>query len=89
MTKATRVLTFTIGAAVLVLLTALAARALDRYLTERMAELKSQTITTLEEMTGRRITYAGISPSIFQYLEVRELTIFDSQQTGSEAAHDQ
>ena len=61
------------------LLTALAARALDRYLTEQMGELKNQTIATLERMAGRKIAYADISPSIFQYLEVRDLTIYDSQ----------
>jgi translocation and assembly module TamB len=78
------VLSLAVGAAVLVLLTGLAARAFDRLLTQRMAELKSLTITTLENMAGRRITYADISPSIFQYLEVRDLTIFDSRDPDQE-----
>jgi translocation and assembly module TamB len=70
----------TVGATVLVLLTALGARKIDRILTERMFELKNLTIATLEDMAGRRITYADISPSIFQYLEVRDLTIYDSEE---------
>ena len=68
-----------IMAAFLVALTALAARELDRALTERMAELKSQTIATLEATAGRKISYSSIAPSIFQYLEVRDLVFHDSE----------
>ena len=68
-----------IMAAFLIALTALAARELDRALTERMAELKSQTIATLEATAGRKISYSSIAPSIFQYLEVRDLVFHDSE----------
>ena len=67
------------GAALLVALTALAARGIDRILTERMAELKSRTISAFESVVGRKITYSAISPSIFQYLEVRDVRIHDSK----------
>jgi hypothetical protein len=67
------------GAVLLVALTALAARRIDHILTERMAELKSGTISALESIVGRRITYSAISPSIFQYLEVRDVRIYDSK----------
>ncbi|MGA2478994.1 MAG: translocation/assembly module TamB domain-containing protein [Spirochaetia bacterium] len=63
----------------LIVLTALAAWELDRLFTERMAELKGRTIAALEEMLGRRISYAAISPSIFQYIEVRDLTIYGAE----------
>ncbi len=66
-------------AAVLVALTALAAREIDRALTDRMAELKSQTIASLEAAAGRKITYSSIAPSIFQYLEVRDLVFHESE----------
>ena len=62
-------------AIVLVALTAFAAWELDRVFTERMAELKTHTIEALEHLLGRQVTYAAISPSIFQYLEVRDLTV--------------
>jgi hypothetical protein len=63
----------------LVALTALAAREIDRALTERMAELKSQTIAALEATAGRKISYSSIAPSIFQYLEVRDLVFHESE----------
>ena len=62
-------------AIVLVALTAFAAWELDRVFTERMAELKTHTIEALEHLLGRQVTYAAISPSIFQYIEVRDLTV--------------
>jgi translocation and assembly module TamB len=61
-----------------VALTALAARALDSLLTERMVEMKSTAMRELEAMVGRPITYARISPSFFRYIEVRDLTIHDA-----------
>ena len=67
------------GAVLLVALTALAARGIDRLLTERMTELKNRTVSALESIVGRRITYSAISPSIFQYLEVRDVRIHDSK----------
>jgi hypothetical protein len=47
-----------------------------------MVELKSSAMDALESMAGRKITYAGISPSFFRYLEVRDLTIHDAQDPG-------
>ena len=79
-----------IVAVFLIALTALAAREIDRVLTERMAELKSQTIATLEATAGRKISYSSIAPSIFQYLEVRDLVFHesDSSEKSLLALHD-
>jgi translocation and assembly module TamB len=63
----------------LIALTAFAAWELDRFFSARMAELKGKTIATLETLLGRRISYAEISPSIFQYIEVRDLTIYGAE----------
>ncbi len=68
-----------LAAAFLVALTALVAREIDRALTDSMAELKSQTIAALEAAAGRKITYSAIAPSIFQYLEVRDLVFHESE----------
>jgi translocation and assembly module TamB len=64
-----------IGMVVLIGLTAYGAREIDRILTERMSELQKQTMAALQTLVGRKITYARISPSIFQYLEVHDLAI--------------
>jgi hypothetical protein len=70
------------GAALMVGLTAVAVRAADRLLSERMAELKAQTVQALETLTGRHITYGSISPSFFRTLEVRDLLVLDEQNPG-------
>jgi translocation and assembly module TamB len=76
--KALTTVAATLGLAFLVMLTAFAVKEIDRVLAERMAELKSKTIAALEAAAGRTITYAGIAPSIFQYLEIRDLAFHDA-----------
>jgi translocation and assembly module TamB len=66
-------------AAFLIAATAFAAWEIDRLFSQRMAELKARTIAALEAKLGRRISYGAISPSIFQYIEVRDLTIYGAE----------
>ena len=49
----------------------------------RMAQLKSASISELESVLGHTVTYTSISPSFLNYLEVRDLTIHDSADTGN------
>ncbi len=51
---------------------------LDRELTARMQALKSETISALEELIGRKIGYESISPSVLPQVEIRNLSIYDS-----------
>ncbi|GAH29549.1 unnamed protein product, partial [marine sediment metagenome] len=48
---------------------------LSQRLDREMDELKTQTVRMLETKLGRRISYRSISPSVFGFLAVRELTI--------------
>ena len=61
--------------AALVMLTAVALLPLQRAITVRMEELKSELVYALEEQLERRISYSGISPSVFRYLDVRDLRV--------------
>jgi hypothetical protein len=63
---------------VLVGITARLIIALENEIAVRMDELKGKTVTAIEDLVGRRITYSGISPSFLQYLEIRDLVIHDS-----------
>jgi hypothetical protein len=66
----------------LVVLTAFAARELDRTLTTRMEALKGAAIGELERIAGRSISYGEISPSFFRSMNVRDLAIHDSEDPG-------
>ncbi len=41
----------------------------------RFERAKTEAVTQLERLLGRRVTYSSISPSILRYLSVRDLTI--------------
>jgi translocation and assembly module TamB len=62
---------------VLLGLTAILASVVGKEISLRMAELKSQTIAELEAVLGHHVTYASISPSFLNYLEIRDLNIQD------------
>ena len=62
---------------VLLGLTAILGSVLGKEISLRMAELKSQTIAELETVLGHPVTYASISPSFLNYLEIRDLAILD------------
>jgi hypothetical protein len=61
-------------AAILAAAAFLVAFANDRLL-HWMDELKQRSIAMLEERLGRRISYQSISPSVFGFLAVRDLTV--------------
>ncbi|TVQ39855.1 MAG: hypothetical protein EA384_04610 [Spirochaetaceae bacterium] len=61
--------------AALIVVTAVAMVPLQRALNERMLALKSELIATVEATLGRSISYSAISPSVFRYLDVRELKV--------------
>ena len=63
--------------AVLVGLTVVLGSAIGREITARMAELKARSIEAIESAIGSKVTYASISPSFLNYLEIRDLTIHD------------
>ncbi len=44
---------------------------------KRLDQLKAQVVLKLEKATGRRITYQSMSPSIFRFLEIRGLKVYD------------
>jgi translocation and assembly module TamB len=77
--KALAILGAIVVSAALVAGTAFVARELDRYLTERMAALKDQTMAALAALLDRRVSYGSISPSFLRSLDVRDLVIFDSE----------
>ena len=60
---------------VLIAGTMVALRPLQKRITQRMEELKSASIARIEAILGRSVEYDGISPSIFRYLEIRNLRI--------------
>ncbi|HTP57986.1 MAG TPA: hypothetical protein VMM82_03650, partial [Spirochaetia bacterium] len=67
---------------VLLGLTAILGSVLGKEISLRMAELKSQTIAELESVLGHAVTYASISPSFLNYLEIRDLAIQDESNPG-------
>ena len=68
---------------VLLGLTVILGSAISREMARRMAQLKSASISELESVLGHTVTYTSISPSFLNYLEVRDLTIHDSADTGN------
>lgn len=78
MRKALVTLFALVSLAVLLGLTVILGSAISREMSSRMAELKSKGIETLESVLGHKVTYASISPSFLNYLEIRGLTIQDA-----------
>ncbi len=62
--------------AALITATGFALRPLQQFIHDRMLSLKHQVIVDIEKSVGRSISYASISPSIFRYVEVRDLAIY-------------
>ena len=54
-------------------------RALGSFIGASMAELRDDTIATLNFRIGRQITYGRISPSLLRAFEIRDLTIFSAE----------
>ncbi len=54
---------------------------IDQRLDQKMEDLKVQAIDKLESQLGRKIRYRSISPSVFGFLAVRDLTIFSDINT--------
>jgi translocation and assembly module TamB len=50
---------------------------LQRGLDARFLEMKEGVIDMVEDTLGRSITYSSLSPSIFRYLEIRDLRVLD------------
>ncbi len=61
----------------LVGLSALGIWPLQREFNHRMTALKNELIVYIEAQLGRTIHYSSISPSIFRYLEIRDLRIME------------
>lgn len=59
----------------LVAATVVGVSAIDRALSERMADLKAAGIASLERLLGRRVTYRSVSPSILRQIVVRDLVV--------------
>ncbi len=59
----------------LLVVTAIAVVPIQRALNVRMAAARDEVIAELEDRIGRRVSYSRISPSIFRYLDIRDLTI--------------
>ncbi len=57
---------------------------LDREIGKRMNALKAQVIAYLEQQLGKKISYESISPSLFMFLEVRDLRIYSSENENEE-----
>ena len=51
---------------------------ISREVALRMNELKAKSIAQIESALGRTVSYASISPSFLNYLEVRDLVIHDA-----------
>lgn len=67
-------------AAAFILLVAVSIVALlpvQRNIARRLDQLKHQVVLQIERTTGRRVSYESISPSIFRFLEIRGLKIYD------------
>ncbi len=78
MKKSLSVASAVLAAIFLIAATAALVAVLDRALSQRMAELKEQTVALLEKAVGRKISYQSISPSVLRYMEIRNLSIYDS-----------
>ncbi len=49
----------------------------QRDIGRHLQQLKHEVVQRIEQATGRRITYQSISPSIFRFLEIRGLEVYD------------
>jgi len=72
---------------VLIVVTAFLFRFLDTELSARMELLKRGALSMLEERIGGTITYESISPSIFMFLEVRNLVIRPADNPSASLVH--
>ncbi len=82
MRKTLSLIAATLAAVLLVGLAAALGSVLNRQISLRMTELKAKSMDALEAFIGRRISYGSISPSFLRYLEIRDLTIYDSGESG-------
>ena len=67
---------------VLILVTTVAVRQVNRILSEKMEVLQDDGLARLEAWLDRKITYESISPSIFMCFEVKGLRIFPAADPG-------
>ncbi|HUZ18024.1 MAG TPA: translocation/assembly module TamB domain-containing protein [Spirochaetia bacterium] len=61
----------------LVVVSVIALWPIQREVTHRLEMLKREIVVGIEQATGRRITYDSISPSIFRFVEIRGLNVYD------------
>jgi translocation and assembly module TamB len=69
---------------ILVAATFLFLQPLQKKIARRAEQLKNEIIILIERELGRNITYSSISPSIFRFLEIRELTIYSEANNSGE-----
>jgi hypothetical protein len=65
---------------ILIVGTAVLVRYIDKELSVRMEALKKESISYLESWIGRKIAYDSISPSVFMFLEIKNLRIYPLSQ---------
>ncbi len=65
---------------ILIIGTAVLVRHIDKELSVRMEALKNESISYLENRIGRKIAYDSISPSVFMFLEIKNLRIYPLSQ---------
>jgi translocation and assembly module TamB len=51
---------------------------IQRKIDKKILEVKIQTISIIEKQINRKISYSSISPSLFMYMEFRDLAIIDN-----------
>jgi len=51
---------------------------IQKKIDKRILEVKTQTISILEKYLNRKVTYSSISPSIFMYMEFRNLALHEN-----------
>ncbi len=56
---------------------------MNLYLTKKMRFIKSEVVALIEKTISRKVTYESISPSIFRYLEIRNLIIYRKGTSGT------
>ena len=72
---------------VLFIATFIAIIPLQRLVQRRVTSFKAEIVSSLQNATGTRITYSGIAPSVFRYLEVRNLRLFSGEIRNNELLH--
>ena len=62
----------------IILVTILILIPVQKQIDKRILDIKTQTIYILEKQINRKLTYSSISPSLFMYMEIRNLAIHEN-----------